>query len=201
VTIDLDKLEALARAAGAAGLHPESNDGSELRALAHAVDADVVLALVAEVREMRARVVEIEGFINTPRTDDFFAVVRVEAAHQIERWGVEHDAGKRSEDWIALFVYLLGKATKAHFDGNTEKLKHHVVTVAAVSLNWLRNLNGESTAMRPGVAAGSSFIAAYKAWREANACTKCWAMPDEDGDRYHGRACDGRADRVSTEGL
>ena len=29
--------------------------------------------------------------INTPRTDDFFEAVRIEAAHQVERWGVEHD--------------------------------------------------------------------------------------------------------------
>jgi hypothetical protein len=102
------------------------------------------------------RIAEIEvdrlnGLINTPRTDDFFAAVRAEAAHQIERWGVEHDAGKRPEDWVTLVVYLLGKASTAHFAGDVEKLKHHVVTVAAVCLNWLRNLNGESDAMRPGI--------------------------------------------------
>lgn len=90
--------------------------------------------------------------INTPRTDDFFEAVRVEAAHQVERWGVEHDAGKRPEDWLTLFLYLLGKAARAHFDGNRPKLEHHVITSAAVALNWWRHLTGVSTAMRPGVA-------------------------------------------------
>lgn len=100
--------------------------------------------LLAEVSRLRA-------LINTPRTDDFFEAVRIEAAHQIERWGVEHDAGKRSEDWIALVVYLLGKATNAHYDGDRDKLLHHVITLAASALNWHRNMTGVSTAMRPGV--------------------------------------------------
>jgi hypothetical protein len=93
----------------------------------------------------------LNNLINTPRTADFFEAVRIEAAHQIERWGTEHDAGKRPEDWISLLVYLTGKAIKAHYDSDEEKLKHHVVTVAAVCLNWLRNINKENTAMRPGV--------------------------------------------------
>lgn len=94
----------------------------------------------------------LTALINVPGTDDFFVNVRNEAAHQIERWGVEHDAGKRPEDWCTLLLYLLGKAAKAHFDGDREKLLHHVITVAAVCLNWHRNVTGESTAMRPGVA-------------------------------------------------
>jgi hypothetical protein len=104
-------------------------------------------------RDDLAREVErLTALINTPRTDDFFEAVRVEAAHQIERWGVEHDAGKRPEDWCTLLLYLLGKAAKAHFDGNQEKLLHHIITVAAVALNWHRNATGVNTAMRPGVA-------------------------------------------------
>lgn len=97
-------------------------------------------------------VARLRGLINTPRTDEFFEAVRIEAAHQIERWGVEHDAGKRPEDWFTLLGYLGGKAIKAYYDGDAEKLKHHIVTIGAVCLNWLRNLNGETTAMRPGVA-------------------------------------------------
>jgi hypothetical protein len=89
--------------------------------------------------------------INSPQTADFMEAVRVEAAHQVERWGSEHDAGKRPEDWVTLVVYLLGKASKAHFDGDRGKLLHHVITLAAVALNWHRNMTGESTEMRPGV--------------------------------------------------
>ena len=102
------------------------------------------IALAHEARRLSA-------LINTPGTDDFFAAVRHEAAHQIERWGVEHDAGKRPEDWCTLLLYLLGKAAKAHFDGDRDKLLHHVITVAAVCLNWHRAETGVSTAMRPGV--------------------------------------------------
>ncbi len=108
--------------------------------------------LVALLTDARAEVDRLTALINTPRTDDFFEAVRIEAAHQIERWGVEHDAGKRPEDWIALFIYLLGKATKAHYNGDRPKLEHHVITAAAVALNWHRNMTGVSTAMRPGVA-------------------------------------------------
>ena len=32
--------------------------------------------------------------INTPETADFMAAVPLEAAHQRERWGSSHDAGK-----------------------------------------------------------------------------------------------------------
>lgn len=90
--------------------------------------------------------------LNTPSTVDFLRSVQIEAAHQRQRWGVEHDAGKRPEDWIALVVYLLGKATKAHYDGDREKLLHHVITLAAVAANWHANATGEDTRMRPGVA-------------------------------------------------
>lgn len=104
-----------------------------------------------ELEILKRELDEIRSVIGSPTTDDFFSSVRNEAAHQVDRWGVDHDAGKRPEDWIALLSYLLGKATKAHYDGDVEKMKHHIVTISAVCLNWLRALNGESTRMRPGV--------------------------------------------------
>jgi hypothetical protein len=91
-------------------------------------------------------------FINTPRTDDFLHALVLEAAHQTERWGTNHDAGKRSEDWFALMVYLLGKACNAHYIADNEKLKHHIITVSAACLNWFRAITGENTRMRPGLA-------------------------------------------------
>lgn len=109
-------------------------------------------AMAEQLESARAEVGRLTNLINTPRTDEFFEAVRIEAAHQIKRWGVEHDAGKRSEDWVTLFIYLLGKAARAHFDGDRTKLEHHVITSAAVALNWWRHLTGVHTAMRPGVA-------------------------------------------------
>lgn len=106
---------------------------------------------MAEVDRLQGEIDRLTLLINTPRTDDFFEAVRIEAAHQVERWGVDHDAGKRPEDWITLFVYLLGKAAKAHYEFDRDKLLHHVITVAAVALNWHRNATGEHTRMRPGI--------------------------------------------------
>lgn len=97
----------------------------------------------------RQEVERLTRLINTPRTDEFFGAVRMEAAHQIKRWGAEHDAGKRPEDWVTLFIYLLGKAASAHFDGDNAKLEHHVITSAAVALNWWRHLTGVNTSTRP----------------------------------------------------
>lgn len=94
------------------------------------------------LRVARAEVERLIALINTPRTDEFFEAVRIEAAHQVARWGVEHDAQKRTEDWVALFVYLLGKAARAHWAGDAAKLEHHVITSAAVALNWWRHLTG-----------------------------------------------------------
>jgi hypothetical protein len=93
----------------------------------------------------------LNALINTPHTHDFIEAVRLEMPHQRERWGSSHDAGKTNADWIALAVYLLGKATRAHYDGDNEKLKHHVVTSAAALGNWFLALTGEDTRMRPGV--------------------------------------------------
>jgi hypothetical protein len=115
----------------------------------HPVDleelAGLTIDVVAEVRRLRTA-------INTPQTADFLAAVRLEAVHQVERWGVAHDAGKRAEDWVALLAYLLGKATRAHYDGDRSKLLHHVITIAAACSNWHAAITGADSRMRPGVA-------------------------------------------------
>lgn len=98
------------------------------------------------------RVAELEALLDTPTTDDWFDGVRLEAGHQIKRWGVEHDAGKTAADWFWLVGYLAGKALTAANSGNDEKARHHTISTAAVLLNWHRAIVGESNAMRPGIA-------------------------------------------------
>ncbi len=120
----------------------------ESKIIARSYDPDWV---GGELFRLQNEVARLHALINTPRTEEFFEAVRIEAAHQVERWGADHDAGKRSEDWVTLAIYLLGKAAKAHFDGDQTKLEHHVITTAAVALNWWRRLVGVSFAMRPGV--------------------------------------------------
>jgi hypothetical protein len=103
----------------------------------------------AENMRLWREVNRLNWLINSPQTVDFMESVRFEAAHQVERWGVAHDAGKRPEDWVTLITYILGKTSKAHFDGDRVKLLHHVVALAAVVLNWHRAMTGEDTMMRP----------------------------------------------------
>lgn len=159
--------------------------------------------LAAEVRRLRTE-------RNTPHTADFLEAVKLEALHQRERWGVDHDAGKTDADWFWLVGYLAGKALRAgqdalpryrhvkrgttyqllsiaedenrrgtnvaiyrgeddgkvwsrpsdqFFDGRferlppapPEKLLHHIISSAAVLLNWHAARTGNDTRMRPGI--------------------------------------------------
>lgn len=123
-----------------------------IRTSARADVDDQIAAQAAELAELRAEVERLNGLINTPHTDEWFEAVRFEAAHQIERWGADHDAGKEPPDWFWLLGYLGGKALRAALDGDIEKAKHHTVSSGAMLLNWFRAMVGDSTAMRPGIA-------------------------------------------------
>lgn len=102
------------------------------------------------------RIQELEALINNPKVDDFLEAVKLEAAHQVERWPSNHDAGKTAADWFWLLGYLSGKALTAAVLGNTEKALHHTVSSAAVLANWFRQLSGDASAMRPGIAPPTS---------------------------------------------
>ena len=105
---------------------------------------------VAEVNILYARITELEAKINTPTTDDWFEGVRLEAAHQQERWASSHDAGKTPFDWFWLIGYLAQKAASSAVAGDRDKAMHHTISTAAALLNWHRNISGENTGMRPG---------------------------------------------------
>lgn len=102
------------------------------RGLFNRLDAayfDAVLTVIAD----RDR---LEALINTPELEDFAKALKVEAAHQQERWGVAHDSAKGPHDWAAVLVHLLGKAINAAWQCDGDKFKHHIVTIAAVCGNW-----------------------------------------------------------------
>jgi Lon protease-like protein len=105
----------------------------------------------AKTQRLEARIEELERLINAPVVDDFLQALPIEAAHQQERWGTDHDAGKSPEEWLWLVAYLCTKATQAARYGDVEKHRHHVITAGAALLNWHRHATGELTAMRPGV--------------------------------------------------
>lgn len=103
--------------------------------------------------------------LNTPELHDFARGVVLEAAHQRERWGTEHDAGKQPEDWLWLAGHLSGRALahqkeavrqaqqghRDHAEFNQGKALHHLITSAAAMANWHAAISGANTAMRPGI--------------------------------------------------
>lgn len=89
---------------------------------------------------LQQRVDELEALINHPHNDDWFEGVRIEAAHQVERYPPEHDAGKSPADWFWTFGYLAQKAMTAAQAGDTDKALHHTISTAALLLNWHRHL-------------------------------------------------------------
>lgn len=94
---------------------------------------------------------EARAKLNTPELHDFSKAVALEAAHQRERWGSEHDAGKSNADWFWLIGFLAGKALHAVAEGRTDKALHHVITTAAALANWHAAIEGTNTDMRPGI--------------------------------------------------
>lgn len=104
----------------------------------------------AERRQLLKRIAELEALLNSAPVADFLESVRVEAAHQVERWKIEHDDGKAPTDWLWLLGYLATKATTSATLGDTKKALHHVVTSAAVLLNWHARLSGHDRGFRPG---------------------------------------------------
>lgn len=94
-------------------------------------------------------IARLDKLINTPSIHEFMEAVRLEAGHQRQRWAADHDSGKTDADWFWLIGYLAGKALRPQQP--QEKRLHHIITTAAVCLNWHRHATGEATEMRPGI--------------------------------------------------
>jgi hypothetical protein len=131
----------------------------------------------AEHDRLRARIDELEKLINTPHTGEFFESVRLEAAHQIARWGAAHDGGKTPADWFWLLGHLAGKAL--HFP---DKRLHHLASAAAALLNWYRAETGDSTAMRPGIAPPPECTGITAAWCPVHGDCSCPTNSEDRAD-------------------
>ena len=88
------------------------------------------------LRASRDEIARLRGLINNPHIEEFFASVRIEQAHQKERWPNNHDADKDPEDWLWLIGYLTTKATQAARYEDQDKYLHHIITTAAACANW-----------------------------------------------------------------
>jgi hypothetical protein len=126
-----------------------------LEANAHSVDdvSEVIRsygAFLAALRELTSETDRLNGLLNTPELESFSRGVSLEAAHQIERWGTNHDKGKEPQDWYWLLAYLSGKALRAHCDGDREKALHHTISSGAVLANWHAHIKLGVSKMQPG---------------------------------------------------
>jgi hypothetical protein len=74
--------------------------------------------------------------LNRPELDDFLLGVKLEAAHQLIRWGTAHDRCKGPEDWFWTVGFLAGKALQAQRVDDDGKFMHHLISTAAVLANW-----------------------------------------------------------------
>jgi hypothetical protein len=101
--------------------------------------------------EARANLAEASKLWDGAETSDWFKGVRKEAAYQVTKWGVGHDAGKGPEHWFWLVGYLAGKALRSAMEGDLEKAKHHTISTGAALLGWHARLSGVATQFRPGI--------------------------------------------------
>lgn len=104
-----------------------------------------------QAEELEERCEAVFLAINTPETVDFIEGVKLEAAHQRQRWPADHDAGKSPFDWFWLIGYLAQKAAGAAVAGDLDKAKHHTISTAAALANWHLALAGVDASMRPGI--------------------------------------------------
>lgn len=106
---------------------------------------------VAEVDALKAENAHLRALISRPYVGAWTDAVIIEAAHQRERWGAEHDHGKGVEDWFWLVGYLAGKCLAAHKAGDTEKAMHHTVSTGAALTHWAAQIGGHENVFRPGL--------------------------------------------------
>ncbi len=83
--------------------------------------------------------------LNNPILDEFITGFKVEQAHQLERWGQSEEEQKPPHHYILVFTKLLGKLAVAVFDRDTNKFKHHLITLAASGFNCHRQIDKEGT--------------------------------------------------------
>ena len=107
-------------------------------------------ALRKERNDLALEASRLRTLLNAPETEDFMRGVPQEAAHQIERWGRDHDAAKTPWDWFSTCGYLVQKAAAAALAGDFEKARHHSITTAALMLNWHRHLQADRPSEGPG---------------------------------------------------
>ena len=96
-----------------------------------------------EIAELKAEVSRLNTLINSPEINDFIEGVKIEAAHQTEKWGKQED--HPPHHYILIFTKLLGKLSVCIWDRDVDKFKHHLITLSAAAHNIHRQIDNDST--------------------------------------------------------
>lgn len=104
----------------------------------------------ALIGELRTQLEQLDRAVNTPEVDDFLKGVKLEAAHQVLRWGEPHDRSKSAENWLFLVGYLGGKACRAQIEGDAQKALHHTISSAAALMHWHAAIKGDDSCIGVG---------------------------------------------------
>jgi hypothetical protein len=116
--------------------------------------SEITLSMMIEDnRRLQAEVEQLRGLIGRPYIGAWTDEIIVEASHQRDRWGADHDHGKQPEDWFWLIGYLAGKCLAAHKTGDSKKAHHHTVSTGAVLAHWAAAIDGNEGIFRPGLGA------------------------------------------------
>lgn len=108
-------------------------------------EADALRFDAPRTEQLAREVIRLHELINTPEIEDFLQGVRLEAAHQVARWGEAHDREKSAENWYWLVGYLAGKALRAAIAGDRNKALHHCISTAAALLNWHKAIKRDTS--------------------------------------------------------
>ncbi len=118
------------------GYNDGTDDLTTLPARLNAFAKELIASHCASLTE----VTRLQELINNPELGSFLHGVRIESAHQREKWGEEHDHKKSPGDWSMLLDRIKGKQCQAVWDGDLDKLCHHLITMAAICFNYHRQV-------------------------------------------------------------
>lgn len=120
---------------------------ADLEPVIGALSGDAAQTVGAAYAELK----RLLGLINSPHTEEFLGAVRIEAAHQVLRWGDDHDRSKSAENWLFLVGYLGSKACRAQIEGDREKALHHTISSAAALMHWHSFIKNDDTCIGLGM--------------------------------------------------
>lgn len=96
-------------------------------------------------RDHKNEIDKLNRLLNTPELDNFDEGVKLESGHQIQRWGEIEESKKPPHHFIMVVTKLLGKLTVSVWDHDSDKFKHHCITLAAVMRNCHRQIHTEGS--------------------------------------------------------